>query len=373
VSANPNLRDTARTVEFRGETVSFQITFDALNQLAAGVMEGFKALRRRGVEVGGVLTGRIDNEGRGVIESIELVSIEYRYGPSYVLSKEEEARLRAAVAKAESDRRQVLGFFRSNTRTQLALTAEDVDLMHRNLPASAGVALLIKPMPLGDHVAAVFVWAGDRFRQEPAFLEFPVRRAGDKPPANSTHEEPAQEPAPVTPPLFPAGIAAPRRPWVWGLASGAVGVAAAMLTLTWWLGRPSGAKAAGALGLMASRSGDQMRVKWDRDSPALEGATFGVVVIRDGPWRKDIRLDPTQLRTGSLIYSPATPDVAFELVIEDGGLKRISESLQMVSSAGLPRAEEPSAEPSRPRGATSDRSRRRGEPDQNTRRSGGRR
>src|SRR3954452_7800264 len=80
-----------------------------LRQLA---IDGFVALPRRGIEVGGVLLG-ISHSEEVKLEGFEEVPCEHRYGPSYALSESDRAALRDLLAGWPAAKPPVVGFFRS--------------------------------------------------------------------------------------------------------------------------------------------------------------------------------------------------------------------------------------------------------------------
>src|SRR5690242_15951529 len=79
------------------ENVRIQFNQDAMDRLGAVVMEGFKAVPRRGLEVGGLLMGRVENDCV-IVEDIEAVDSEHQRGPSWLLSEKDKRLLSAAVA-----------------------------------------------------------------------------------------------------------------------------------------------------------------------------------------------------------------------------------------------------------------------------------
>src|SRR5471030_2013782 len=98
-------------------------------------MRGFGAVPRRGAEVGGVLIGSVmrDDAGRPVImvDDYELVPIEYKRGPSYLLSADDSATFAALIDRlheGNDSAYQPVGFFRSHTRDAPCLGPDDIQL-----------------------------------------------------------------------------------------------------------------------------------------------------------------------------------------------------------------------------------------------------
>src|SRR6202007_2118755 len=102
-----------------------------------------------GAEVGGILLGAVAAAGRIVrVEDYQEVPIEYRRGPSYLLSEADSKAFEAELAQlrnngASSPR--PIGYFRSHTREAVGLAEEDLDLVSKYFPAPETVILMIRP------------------------------------------------------------------------------------------------------------------------------------------------------------------------------------------------------------------------------------
>src|SRR5712664_2770796 len=79
-----------------------------------------------------------------------------------------------------------------------------------------------------------------------------------------------------------------------------------------------------ALSLNVARSGSDFRLKWNRDPVMMAHVETGVLRIRDGDHQQEFHLDADELRTGSVLYTPASNRVQFHLVISGAGQKRAS-------------------------------------------------
>ena len=112
--------------EFPEKPVSVRLSLDVVDRLERDVLESFRAITARGSEVGGLLLGRAESGGsfKTVVENYELFHCDYTRGPLYLLSDEEKARMEDVIRRKKSMPGQagaVVGFFRSNTRKELAL------------------------------------------------------------------------------------------------------------------------------------------------------------------------------------------------------------------------------------------------------------
>lgn len=69
------------------------------------------------------------------------------------------------------------------------------------------------------------------------------------------------------------------------------------------------------LGLRADSQGDRLLVTWNRLDPAVAAAKSGSLRIKDGPQSREVHLDTTQLKDGSISYRPLSNDVTFQLQV----------------------------------------------------------
>ena len=113
---------------------------------------------RRGTECGGLLLGGQDTSGKITIDDFQIVPCEYAFGPSYNLSEKDEQAFRQAVAGAGSS---VIGFFRSNTRSELAVDDTDSRLFSEMLGSNGHVALLLRPFATKSPAAKLVFPAAD--------------------------------------------------------------------------------------------------------------------------------------------------------------------------------------------------------------------
>src|SRR3974377_1460348 len=97
--------DTAATAgwvvwEGPGKPVVVRLSASVVSRLGVAVNEGFKALRRRGLETGGLLIGIRRNVGSQVVVEIgdfEAVEPEHAAGPSYLLSDADRRLLESRI------------------------------------------------------------------------------------------------------------------------------------------------------------------------------------------------------------------------------------------------------------------------------------
>jgi hypothetical protein len=301
-------------------------------------MRGFGAIPRRGAEVGGILTGKSASgkQLRVDVDGYLLVPIEYRLGPSYLLSEADHTAFQEGLDRLRASGAKPVGFFRSQTREARGLVAEDLELIDRYFPDPNTIVLLIQPFATRVSKAGFYFREGRQFQSGPPLAEFNFRRkdlGGGEPaprasfPAAGEAPVPARrrvqrEPVPVDSPAEvpererPAlPKTRPRGSWVWlpvsfiFLLLGVVLGFQASLVL-----RPQAAAANPfSVGLTVTRESDNLNVRWDRQAPAIRTATQGLLVIDDGGASRRVSLSADQLQTGSVVYPHAAGEVRFRL------------------------------------------------------------
>lgn len=90
------------------------------------------------------------------------------------------------------------------------------------------------------------------------------------------------------------------------------------------------------LGLAVSPSGTQLRLQWNRASPAIARAMLGNLSIIEAASRRDLTLTAADLQTGAIVYTPLSSDVTFVLSVRGPGETNSTESLRVVSGIGTP-------------------------------------
>jgi len=101
-----------------------------------------------------------------------------------------------------------------------------------------------------------------------------------------------------------------------------------------------------ALYLRVERSQGELLLTWNRDSDAVRNAEHAVLTIVDGDQHADVNLELAQLQDGSIVYSPSSPDVSFQLsVIGKDSSKKQSESVRVLRTRPSPMPDNPPPSP----------------------------
>ena len=176
-----------------------QLRLDLIDRLDCAVRERFNAVTARGSEIGGVLLGRIDKGAANrtiTIEECELVPCDYSRSPLYLLADDDRQRLRQAVDhySTANGGLSVVGFFRSNTRRDLAVDDEDRDILQEYFADPDCVFLLVKPLASKPSIAAFFLWKDGEIHGQ-SELQFPIERSEFGPARAAERRAPQATPA----------------------------------------------------------------------------------------------------------------------------------------------------------------------------------
>jgi TonB family protein len=93
-----------------------------------------------------------------------------------------------------------------------------------------------------------------------------------------------------------------------------------------------------ALGLKVQRAGNDWQLSWDPTSPFLRSAAAGRLLITDGLIHKSVDLNMSDLRSGTLMYTPISDDVFVEIeVVNSESATLASGSVHMAAGLQPPR------------------------------------
>ena len=325
---------------------------DVIERLGTESWMAFKRVPGRGLEIGGVLLGRVDTSGDSTtfwVDGFQSVESEYRSGPSYLLSELDLAQLLQEIGKNGSEN---IGIFRSQTRSeQLSLAETDVELIDRCFDSGDALFLLLGPVP---GMAAFFVRADGAIRRVHEFALVSslttIMNLRQRRTSASAQQPPAQGPPHLSPSaarqLYPVGdqaLSVPDRrkyrrqaPESAFVASFKTRESSGVKRMHW----VAGAIVFLALAAIASRfseslrlsalpsrvgpqvlhlnvqfAGPLLRLHWDPNDPNIRGAVRAILHIQDGDGKTERDLAPSEFREGSVTYEPKNVDVTFRLEV----------------------------------------------------------
>jgi hypothetical protein len=86
-------------------------------------------------------------------------------------------------------------------------------------------------------------------------------------------------------------------------------------------------------GATLERDAPDWQVSWSRNAAVVLKATRGRLIITDGVIHKELELDPTEVRTGHMVYTPMTDDVFLRLeIVGPDSATPITESVRLVAA-----------------------------------------
>jgi hypothetical protein len=174
---------------FPGGRGEVHISLDVIDRILAEVLRGFGAVPKRGAEVGGILLGSCvaDPDPTARILDFVLTPIEYRRGPSFLLSEKDLDTFARLVQEARAHPQfKPVGFFRSHTRDAPGITGEDRALFSRFFPAEDDLFLLVRPYATRVSTAGFVARTKGELPSVPA-SEFPFRGSALDPSSARDH------------------------------------------------------------------------------------------------------------------------------------------------------------------------------------------
>ena len=176
----------------------------------------------------------------------------------------------------------------------------------------------------------------------------PVVASGPaKPPDLPKMAEPAPEPKPAEPipsPLAveteapPATAAKPSRgKLLWLAVAGVLLACSGGLFLYPGFSRHAATRPPAALTLRVEHTATDLLLTWNQDSDAVRNARKAVLSISDGERQENLDLNLSDLRNGSIVYSPLSSDVSFRMEITGPDRsKTASESVRVLRTKPSP-------------------------------------
>ena len=294
-----------------------------------------------------------------------------------------------AALPNEQGKHSLMGYYRTEQGETFHLNAKDVSLAEECFRKPYHVFLMIHSNGFGSPNATFFFRDGDRKMADFAFLEFPldpsllaieerdrIQRSHQAAAVTNSVEVPSLAPAPsaTRSPRNHSSVVLKAVGWMFSLAMvfalGALVNNSSFRTRFANLRRailnPPAVNSSSSsvsqpsslplIALHAKRQNGDLELTWNRESALIATATSGVITIQDGPSesKRQIALDSTQVRGGSLLYSPTSDQILMQLTVTTPA-DTVTESVMVVlPKAGslhtypLPSSEPASASMARP-------------------------
>ena len=303
------------TVSEDESAVSIRASDDVLEGIRRIAVEQFLSIPRGGLEAGGILFGSASDTGLTIL-GFEELPIQHLSGPSFLLSPQDEEALTLKLREHKNgEGPPVIGWWHSHTRSDVAITEDDLKIHRKFFAGAEQIALIIKPFKLDPAIAAVYL----PNRPEPESLtpccRFTVGKARnfvEIPEAAEPREVAVLTPVVVNPPSRASSTSIRRRPVLAALT------AAALLLLclgaAFYSSTPKTKPVPiEPMNLRLSGSGPELTIHWDRNSRALTDIATAELVIIDGTDAMKIPLAAENLLAGTLSYVRRTSKVDIAL------------------------------------------------------------
>ena len=317
-----------------------------LEEIRAAAMDAFFSLPHGGAEIGGVLWGTRAG-GRVRILEARPLECEHALGPTFTLSAKDHARLAALLEEGGHDLRahgwEPVGWYHSHTRSEILLSAQDVEIHNRYFPDPWHVALVVRPHAMRPMRAGFFFReANGSIHADSSYREFllqparePVVALAVSPATASRPSDPDPEPAP--PASVPVAAPPPKGSHWWHLwVAIALGMAAGLLGLKIDWTRAFAADRPPSVLLMAYDLDGQLQIRWDWTAEPIRSAEAGTLEIADGATHTVVALEKQRLRSGTVSYARIGARVDVRLTLRQPGGKIHEEFTSFLGQAGAP-------------------------------------
>jgi len=357
--------------EVPGNDGALSLLFDkaSLRRLEYLVRDGLKAIPRQGLEVGGLVIGRMLIPDDPVVTVLEFfpLDIEYRFGPRFVLSEQDEEVLAEILPKwSDCADRRVIGFFRSHLTAAKSLRNDDQRLVERFFRDESCCLLVVhasmsqesqlhfytqeqgEDLRIINSFPIVEIPQARPLRRERPLIETPKYEVvtdpqppASPPPQNGTPQQEevsdqsgippqigAESPAafsedsitttaPAAAESFVFRSAPPEESAassfrLWMVASALIVVL--VMGLGFVIASRMRAKPA-AIGLSVQMRGSRVLLKWNTANAAVRNAVRGSLVIVDSARGDRIELNAEQVRAGAYEYTPTQTDLTFNMML----------------------------------------------------------
>ncbi|MGE5568947.1 MAG: hypothetical protein ACM3S5_07925 [Rhodospirillales bacterium] len=341
-----------------GHSIRVVYWASVLEEIRAEAVAGYCQFPRGGVEVGGILFGRLEN-GVTRILAFRPVPCEYKFGPSYRLSEKDGQAFADALRAPETDPLlaglEPVGWYLSHTRSEVCLSKQDLELHNRHFPKTGHVALVVRPESFGASRAGFFFReANGKIRSESSYGEFAlsaraVKKRGAareaKTPENAQARQ-GEATVAKSERARPARARGNRRRFLLRAAV-AVPVLAIVVMTAALMWRERDKPASQALALSALDVNGQLQIAWDRMAAPVLQAKGGSLEIVDGGKKVVLPFNAAGLRRGSVTYARKSGLVEVRLTVNPPDGKPVQELVRFVGA--MPAAKpKPEASPRKP-------------------------
>jgi len=353
--SNPGLATAPDRRRWRCEplAVDVECTNSVLEMIRDWAVDGRCRVAHCSLETGGILFGEWTDTSIRIGAALPF-ECEHKFGPSFQLSRKDEASLLEALALAREDpelrKLQAIGVYMTNSQN-FSMAVADVRIFDRYFPKARPLALILRPSKFGQTRVGFFV------RESGSVTYFSAHEVSCSNSESADHDrqsiaqKPQDENRPANEAARPeqAGtITAPpssevvdawsreslrrrlmtalkrfrdslqTRERLWNVSRGDLVAAIVLLgfctaaTRTLWI--RSSSQPSTRIPMRITDTGSRLRIEWGANEEPVLSATSGVLEIRDGetepihlPFARDA------LRAGSVLYAPRSGTIQIRM------------------------------------------------------------
>jgi hypothetical protein len=284
--------------------LSIEYKNEVMQEIRAAAAESLRQFASGGLDVGGVLFGAHQGDSIRIL-TWRPIACEHAEGPGFCLSADDRRELVRQLLAAKQDPElqslQPVGWFLSHMRSDISLSAADIEIFDGYFGEPWQVALVILPAAEGAARAGFF-----------------VREAGGKLRAGSSYREFSVD-APVEKTLKANYLR-----WLWAIPTLLAMVLAGVLI------KPSHPEPVNVgIFLRIQGEGPTIEINWDAKSASVRGAKRAEMEIQDGR-ASHVQLAGAQLSAGRMSWQRHGGDVQVRMTVYPAGGGAVRESARLV-------------------------------------------
>ncbi|HEV8037473.1 MAG TPA: hypothetical protein VGP62_01325 [Bryobacteraceae bacterium] len=296
--------------------LSIEYKNEVMQEIRAAAAASLRQFAGGGLDVGGVLFGTHQGDFLRIL-TWRPIACEHAEGPSFCLSADDRRELVRQLLAAKQDPElqslQPVGWFLSHMRSDISLSAADIEIFDGYFGEPWQVTLVLLPAAEGAAQAGFFVReAGGTLRAASSYQEFSIEAPAAKPPRPNYFR------------------------WLWAIPTLLAMVLAGVLI------KPSHPELVSpGIFLRIQGDGPTIEINWDAKSASVRGAKRAEMEIQDGgAWH--VQLAGAQLSAGKMSWQRHGSDVQVRMTVYPAGGGAVRESARLaIATVAAPQPRDP--------------------------------
>jgi hypothetical protein len=289
---------------------------EVMQEIRAAAAESLRQFASGGLDVGGVLFGTHQGDSIRIL-TWRPISCEHAEGPGFCLSADDRRELVRQLLGAKQDTElqslQAVGWFLSRMRSDISLSAADMEIFDGYFAEPWQVTLVILPAAEGAARAGFFVReTGGKLRAASSYQEFSIEAPVEKAPRPNYLR------------------------WLWAIPTLLAMVLAGVLI------KPSHPEPVyPGIFLRIQGEGPTLEINWDASSASVRGAKRAEMEIQDGR-ASHVQMAGAQLRAGRMSWQRHGGDVQVRMTVYPAGGGAVRESARLlIATVAAPAPRDP--------------------------------